>query len=65
MALEFGLDVSTPQSELVANVLVSLDQWERRVTAQRVSEALESLPLCDRVGLKSLLWGRLIGRAAA
>ena len=40
MALDFGLDMSTPQGELVANVLMSVAQWERRIIGQRTKEAL-------------------------
>ena len=40
VALDFGLDLSTPQGELVANVLASVAQWERRMIGQRISEAL-------------------------
>src|SRR5581483_2320648 len=31
---------STPQGELVANVLASVAQWERRIIGQRTREAL-------------------------
>jgi DNA invertase Pin-like site-specific DNA recombinase len=40
VALDFGLDLSTPQGELVANVLISVAQWERRMIGVRTSEAL-------------------------
>jgi DNA invertase Pin-like site-specific DNA recombinase len=40
VALDFGLDFSTPQGELVANVLVSVSQWERRIIGQRTRDAL-------------------------
>jgi DNA invertase Pin-like site-specific DNA recombinase len=41
VALDFGLDLSTPQGELLANVLVSVSQWERRIIGVRTSEALQ------------------------
>jgi DNA invertase Pin-like site-specific DNA recombinase len=41
VALDFGLDLSTPQGELVANILTSVSQWERRVISQRTKAALE------------------------
>jgi DNA invertase Pin-like site-specific DNA recombinase len=40
VALDFGLDLSTPQGELVANVLMSVAQWERRIIGQRTSEGM-------------------------
>jgi DNA invertase Pin-like site-specific DNA recombinase len=39
-ALDLGLDLSTPQGELVANVIASVAQWERRMVGQRTREAL-------------------------
>lgn len=50
VALDFGLDLSTPQGELVANLLASVGQWERRIIGQRTSEALRSLPRHRRNG---------------
>lgn len=40
VALDFGLDFTSPQGELVANVLTSVAQWERRIIGQRTKEAL-------------------------
>jgi DNA invertase Pin-like site-specific DNA recombinase len=40
VALDLGLDLSTPQGELVANVIASVAQWERRMIGQRTREAL-------------------------
>jgi DNA invertase Pin-like site-specific DNA recombinase len=40
VALDFGLDLSTPQGELVANILTSVAQWERRVIGERIAAAL-------------------------
>lgn len=39
-ALDLGLDLSTPQGELVANVIASVAQWERRMIGQRTREGL-------------------------
>lgn len=39
-AIDLGLDLSTPQGELVANVVASVAQWERRIIGQRTREAL-------------------------
>jgi DNA invertase Pin-like site-specific DNA recombinase len=40
VALDLGLDLSTPQGELVGNVIASVAQWERRIIGQRTREAL-------------------------
>lgn len=40
VALDFGIDLSTPGGELVANVLVSVAQWEARVIGDRTREGL-------------------------
>lgn len=40
VALDFGIDLSTPNGELVANVLTSVAQWETRIMGQRIKEAL-------------------------
>jgi DNA invertase Pin-like site-specific DNA recombinase len=40
VALDLGLDLSTPQGELVANVIASVAQWERRVIGARTADAL-------------------------
>jgi DNA invertase Pin-like site-specific DNA recombinase len=50
VALDFGVDTSTPQGELVANLLVSVAQWERRIIGQRISDALQTLPRDRRNG---------------
>lgn len=40
VALDLGVDTSTPSGELVANVMVSVAQWERRAIGLRTREAL-------------------------
>ena len=40
VALNLGLDLSTPQGELVANVIASVAQWERRIIGERIGEEL-------------------------
>ena len=40
VGLDFGLDLSTPQGTLVANVLMSVAEWEREVIGQRTREGL-------------------------
>ena len=39
-ALDIGIDTSTINGELVANIIMSLAQWERRIIGQRTSLAL-------------------------
>lgn len=40
VVLDLGVDTSTPNGELVANVLASVAQWERRLIGLRTKEAL-------------------------
>lgn len=40
ICLDPDLDMTTANGELVANVLMSVAQWERRITSQRTREAL-------------------------
>ena len=40
VALDLRLDLSTPQGELVGNVIASVAQWERRIIGQRTKDAL-------------------------
>ncbi len=42
VALDLGVDTTTPAGELVANVMAAVAQWERRVIGQRTSEALSA-----------------------
>jgi DNA invertase Pin-like site-specific DNA recombinase len=42
VALDLGVDTTTPAGELVANVMVAVAQWERRVIGQRTSDALKA-----------------------
>ncbi len=39
-ALDIGVDTSTINGELVANIIMALAQWERRIIGQRTSLAL-------------------------
>lgn len=41
VALDVGVDLSSPGGEMVANVMMAIAQWERRVIAQRTSEGLQ------------------------
>lgn len=40
VALDLGVDTSTPAGEMVANVMMAVAQWERRVIGQRTKDAL-------------------------
>ncbi len=40
VALDIGVDTSTINGELVANIIMALAQWERRLIGQRVKTAL-------------------------
>jgi DNA invertase Pin-like site-specific DNA recombinase len=40
LALDLGVDLSTPAGEFMANVLISIAQWERRIIGDRTREAL-------------------------
>jgi DNA invertase Pin-like site-specific DNA recombinase len=40
VALDLGVDLSTPSGEFLANVMASAAQWERRIISQRTKDAL-------------------------
>lgn len=40
VALDIGVDTSTPNGELIASIIMALAQWERRVISQRTKDAL-------------------------
>ncbi len=40
VALDLGVDTTTPAGELVANVMMAVAQWERRAIGQRTKDAL-------------------------
>ncbi|GAB3586343.1 recombinase family protein [Calidifontibacter terrae] len=40
VALDLGIDTTTPAGELVANVMAAVAQWERRVIGERTKDAL-------------------------
>jgi DNA invertase Pin-like site-specific DNA recombinase len=40
VALDLGVDMTTPAGEMIANVLASLAQFERRLIGQRKREGL-------------------------
>lgn len=43
IAIDLNVDTSTPTGELLANVMMSVAQWERRVIGLRTAEALQAL----------------------
>ncbi len=40
VALDLGIDLSTPAGEFMASVMASASQWERRIIGQRTKDAL-------------------------
>jgi DNA invertase Pin-like site-specific DNA recombinase len=40
VAIDLGVDTSTPTGELLANIIMAVAQWERRMIGQRTREAL-------------------------
>lgn len=40
VALDLGVDLSTPSGEFLANVMAAAAQWERRIIGQRTRDAL-------------------------
>jgi len=40
VALDVGIDMTTPVGGLIANVMASVAEWERRVIGQRTAAAL-------------------------
>lgn len=42
VAIDLGVDTSTPTGELVADVMMSVAQWERRVIGERTSAAMQA-----------------------
>lgn len=48
MAIDLGVDTSTPTGELIANVMMSVAQWERRVIGERTSAAMQAAKRQER-----------------
>jgi DNA invertase Pin-like site-specific DNA recombinase len=40
VALDFGVDLSTPNGKLVAGILIQVAEWEREITAERTRDGL-------------------------
>lgn len=48
VAIDLGVDTSTPTGELVANVMMSVSQWERKVIGERTSAAMQAAKRAGR-----------------
>ncbi len=42
VAIDLGVDTSTPTGKLVANVMMSVAEWEREIIGQRTSAAMQA-----------------------
>lgn len=52
--LDLGVDTTTPNGELVANIMISMAQWERRIIGDRTKTALAAVKARGtQVGRKS------------
>lgn len=43
VVLDLGVDTTTPNGELVANIMISMAQWERRIIGERTKNALKAV----------------------
>lgn len=43
VVLDLGVDTTTPNGELVANIMISMAQWERRIIGERTKSALAAV----------------------
>lgn len=43
VVLDLGVDTTTPNGELVANIMISMAQWERRIIGERTKAALKAV----------------------
>lgn len=63
VALDFGLDTTTPAGEMVANVMLSMARYERRLIGQRTSAALQAKKAAGaRLGRPRLLPNAVMAR---
>ena len=66
IALDLGVDLSTPAGEFLASVMASAAQWERRIIGQRTREALAAKKAAGvRLGRPRTLPDEVIERIAA
>jgi DNA invertase Pin-like site-specific DNA recombinase len=63
VALDLGIDLSTPAGEFLASVMASAAQWERRIIGQRTREALAAKKAAGvRLGRPPLLPPHVLAR---
>ena len=66
IALDLGVDTTTPAGELVANVMASVAQWERRTIGARTKEALAARREAGvRLGRPRTMSDEVVGRIVA
>jgi DNA invertase Pin-like site-specific DNA recombinase len=54
VVIDLGVDTTTPNGELVANIMISMAQWERRIIGERTKSALAAVKARGtKVGRKS------------
>lgn len=65
VALDLGIDLSTPAGEFLAGVMASAAQWERRIIGQRTREALAAKKAAGvRLGRPRVLGDDVVQRLA-
>jgi len=66
VALDLGIDLSTPAGEFLASVMTSAAQWERRIIGQRTREALAAKKAAGvRLGRPRLVTDEIVARMVA
>jgi DNA invertase Pin-like site-specific DNA recombinase len=66
VALDLGLDPTTPTGELVATIMAAVAQWERRAIGVRTREALAAKRAQGvRLGRPSVLSSEVVARVVA
>jgi DNA invertase Pin-like site-specific DNA recombinase len=66
VALDLGVDTTTPAGELVANVMAAVSQWERRAIGQRTREGLAAKRAAGvRLGRPQVLPATVVNRIVA
>jgi DNA invertase Pin-like site-specific DNA recombinase len=66
VCLDFGLDTTTPAGEMVANVILSTAQYERRLIGERTRVALAAKRAAGvRLGRPQTLAGDVVARIVA
>jgi len=66
VALDLGIDLSTPHGEFMASVLAAMARWERRIIGQRTREGMAAAKAKGRLpGRRSSLAGEVQARLLA